>query len=76
MADAKKMAATLTLDDIRAVLSDEIARLRNGKSTPANASAVTNAAGKILSTVKLEMEYLRLAGRKVDIPLLNKPDDA
>lgn len=69
--EAKQMAPTLTLEDIRAVLSDEIAGLREGRSTPAQVSAITNATGKIVSTIKVEIEYMRLSGRKVDIRLLN-----
>jgi hypothetical protein len=69
------MAPTLNLDDIRAVLSDEIAGLREGRSSPAQVSAITNATGKILSSMKLEMEYMRLSGRKVNIAALNGGDD-
>lgn len=73
---ASKMRESMDLDEIRAILSDEIDRLRNDDSTPAKANAVTNAVGKILSTVKLEMEYQRLTGRKANIPLLNGSKDA
>lgn len=69
--EVARMGNTLTLNDMRAILSDEIERLRSGESTPATAGAVTNAVGKILSSIKLEMDYLHAAGRKVDIPLLN-----
>ena len=71
MSEARPMAASKTLDDIRALLSDEIDRLRSGESTPAQSGAVTNAAGKILSSISLEMKYLHMAGRKVNIPMLN-----
>lgn len=76
MATDQKPGRTMTLDEIRAVLSDEVERLRTGQSTAATANAVTNAVGKILSSVKLEMEYLRLSGRKPDIALLNPPDES
>jgi hypothetical protein len=70
-AKAEKMREPMGLDEIRAILSDEIDRLRSDESTPAQANAITNAVGKILSTVKLEMEYQRLTGRKANIALLN-----
>jgi uncharacterized protein with beta-barrel porin domain len=69
--EAKPMAKAYNLDDIRAILSDEIQRLRSGESTPAMASAVTNAAGKILSSISLEIKYQQAAGRAVNVPMLN-----
>lgn len=71
---AKPMTNAYNLDDIRAILSDEIARLRSGESTPAMASAVTNAAGKILSSISLEIKYQQAAGRTVNVPMLNAGD--
>ena len=72
MADKKaSVLETLTLDELRGILSDEIRRVRDGESNAATANAVTNATGKILSSVKLEMEYQKLAGRKANIPMLS-----
>lgn len=61
---------TLTLEELRGILSDEINRLREGHTSAASANAVSNATGKILSSIKLEMEYAKLTGRKANIPLL------
>jgi hypothetical protein len=58
------------LDDIRVVLSDAIDDLREGKSSAATVNAISNASGKILSTVKLEMEYFKLLGKVPNIPML------
>ena len=66
---------TLTLEEVRGILSDEIRRLRDGETSAANANAVSNATGKILSSVKLEMEYARLTGKQANIPMLGDPDD-
>ena len=63
--------ASLTLDEVRDTLSDEIRAIRSGDSTPAKANAIANVAGKILSSVKLEMEYARLTGKRLAIPLLD-----
>lgn len=49
--------------DLRLILADEIHKIREGKTTPANVNAITNASGKILSSIKLEMEYNKLHGR-------------
>ncbi len=72
----RPMAPTLNLNDIRAVLSDEVQLLRDGASTPGRIAGVTNAVGKIMTSIKLEMEYLRLSGQKVDLEFLNPGDIA
>lgn len=71
MNEANRMAA-LSLDDLRAILSDEIDRLRNGESSPAKANAVTNAAGKILASINVEIKYHQAAGRQPRVPMLDK----
>jgi hypothetical protein len=58
------------LNELRGILSDELQRLRDGDTTAANVNAISNATGKILSTVKLEMEYAKLTGKTPDIPML------
>ena len=67
---------TLTLNELRGILSDEIKRLRDGDTSAASANAVSNATGKILSSIKLEMEYQKLTGRKANIPMLSGGDEA
>lgn len=59
-----------TVHDIRTVLAEEIVKLRNGSTTPANVNAIVNASGKILGTVKLEMEYNKLLGKIPEIPFI------
>ena len=59
-----------TMDDLRMILSEQINRLKQGNTTAANVNAITNATGKILSTIKLEMEYAKLTGRKPIIPFI------
>ena len=44
--------------------------VRSGTETAENANAVSNAAGKIISTVKLQLEYAKLTGQKPDAPML------
>lgn len=52
------------MTDIRSMLCEEIEKLRTNQTTPANVNAITNATGKILSTIKLELEYSKLLNRK------------
>lgn len=61
----------MTLEEMRAILSDEVRRVRANETTPAAANAVSNATGKILSSLRLEMEYARLTGTKRDIKMLS-----
>jgi hypothetical protein len=61
---------SLDLDDIRVILSESILELRSGKSTPAAINAISNATGKILSSVKLEMEYHKQTGQRPHIKMM------
>ena len=47
------------MDDVRNVLISQIKKLDDKQTTPAVANAIFNGVGKILSTVKLEIEYSR-----------------
>jgi len=59
-----------TVNDMRSILTEEILRLRAGTTTAANVNAIVNATGKILSTVKLEIEYNKLLGQMPDISFI------
>jgi len=61
-----------TVNDLRKILSEEIAKIRAGTTTAANVNAVTNATGKILSTIKMEIEYNKLLGKTPFIPFLTE----
>jgi len=60
-----------TLQELRGILSDEIDKIRDGTTTAAACNAVTNATGKLLSTIKLELEYCKLVGKVPNIPMLS-----
>jgi hypothetical protein len=51
------------VDDMRIMMSEEIAKIREGNSTPANINAIVNATGKYLQTIKMEIEYNKLLGK-------------
>lgn len=61
---------TANINDIQILLMEDIHRLRAGETTAANVNATCNAIGKILSTVKMQMEYAKLTGSTPEIPLL------
>jgi hypothetical protein len=71
MATEAREMKSLSLDEMRAILSDEIHRIRAGETTPANVNAVNNAVGQILRSVKLQMDYYRQTGKTPDIALLS-----
>lgn len=50
------------INDLRGYLADELNRIRNKTSNPKDANAAANVAGKIISSIKLELEYNRMAG--------------
>ena len=70
MAGTRQGAEELNLSQLRAILSEEIQNIREGQTTAANVNAICNATGKILSTVKLQMEYYKQIGKTPVIPLL------
>lgn len=58
----QQASTSLNAGDLRVILSDQIRDLREGKATAQNVNALCNAVGKIISTVKLELEYAKLVG--------------
>lgn len=59
-----KIGPSFTLNEIRGILSEEIEKLRKGDTTAGNVHAISNASGKILSSVKLELEAMKMLGKK------------
>jgi len=69
------MPQPMNINELRGVLSNEIEKIRAGDTTAANVNAVTNAVGKIFSSVKLEMEYCKLVGKTPNIQLLTAGEE-
>ena len=65
-----------TVSDLRSVLAEEITRLKTHKSTPKETNAVVHTVGTILSSVRLEMEYLKLMGLRLEIGFMGKKGSA
>ena len=64
------MEKIMDINSLRVILAEEIDSLRKGQSTASNVNAIVNATGKILSTVKLEMEYAKIIGKTPDIDFI------
>ena len=60
-----------TVNDLRSILAEEIQKIRSGNTTAANVNAIVNATGKILTTVKMEIEYNKLMGKTPVIPFIS-----
>jgi hypothetical protein len=59
-----------TINGIRNMLTDEMVKVIDGTSTPANLNALVNASGKLFSSIKLEIEYNKAVGKTPYIPML------
>ena len=62
----------LNISNIRNLLWEEIHKLRKGETSAAAVNAITNANGKILTTVKLQMEYAKMTGGPLNLQLLEE----
>lgn len=69
------MQAIKTVNDLRTILAEEIAKIRSGDTTAANVNAIVNATGKILTTVKMEIEYNKLIGKTPHIDFITGPKE-
>ena len=67
----------LSIQSIQRVLWNEIHKIQEGSTTAANVNAVTNATGKILSSVKMHIEYCKLTGKapETDLFLIEDKED-
>lgn len=59
------------VEDLRNYMAEELERLRTKESTPATANAAANIAGKMMSSVKMELEYNKMVGASPNISFLN-----
>jgi hypothetical protein len=67
------MSELKTLDDLRGFLANQLERVSSGESTPAAANASANLAGKILGSVKMELEYAKMVGVTPHISFIKSP---
>ncbi len=60
--------------ELRDFMSEELHRLRSGNSTPSMTNASANLCGKIMQSVKMELEYNKMVGATPNISFLKKTD--
>ena len=60
-----------SIAELRTELQVIFRELRDGKLEPKQAKEMNNAAGKIIGTLKVELEYAHLRGDKPDIAFLD-----
>ena len=62
------------MEELRDELSSVFAELKSGKMEVKVGAELVNAAGKIINTVKCELEYYALSKEKPQIPFINPED--
>jgi len=62
--------ASYSIDELRVVLSECIDDMRADRTSASNVNSISNAAGKILTTLKLQIEYQQMTGRHAPIAML------
>lgn len=65
-------------NDIRKVITEEIELVRAGKSTASRANAISNLIGKLIASVKLDIEYYKNFQERENLntPLSPKREEA
>ena len=63
------------ITELRDELAAVFAGLKNGTLEHAQAAEMNNAAGKIINTVKVQLEYADMRGETPNIPFMNTGDD-
>ena len=64
--------AITNVEELRKFLAEDLERVSKGEITPAVANASANLSGKILQSVKLELEYNSSVGAMPNINFLGK----
>jgi hypothetical protein len=64
------------MNDIRAMLCEEIQSLRDGKSDPKRVQAISSATSRILTSIKLELDYAKLQSRKPHVGFIQLTESA
>jgi hypothetical protein len=64
----------MAIQDVHALrrnLTTVLEKVSAGELTPAAANAAANVSGKVLATIKMEVDYAKLSGVAPAIPFLN-----
>lgn len=60
------------IEQLRDFLANELERVSKAEITPAIANSQANIAGKMISSVKMQLEYSKMTGRNQEISFLDK----
>lgn len=63
----------LNIESLRGILIETVSSLRAGHLPPATAEAISNASGKIIASIRVQLEYARMRGK---VPRLQFMEDA
>ena len=64
------MKTPSTTTDLRTVLCETIAAVRNKTMPPDAADAISNASGKIIASLRVELEYRKMRGEVPVLPFI------
>ena len=56
------MSQITDVNSLRDFLAQELEKVSRGETTPASANAAANLCGKILGSIKMELEYNKMVG--------------
>ena len=50
----------MNIESLRNILIETVSSLRSGQTPPATAEAISNASGKIIASIRVQLEYARM----------------
>ncbi len=65
------MKTPTTTTELRSALCETIAAVREKTMTPDAAEAISNASGKIIASLRVELEYRRMRGEVPVLPFMD-----
>ena len=65
------MTTPSTTTELRAALCETIAAVRAKEMTPDAAEAISNASGKVIASLRVELEYRRMRGEVPALPFMD-----
>jgi hypothetical protein len=70
------IGSEISFRELRGILADEIRRLRSGSTTAVTVNALSNAAGKVIQSAKIELEICKFIGKKPNFGLLTSVSES
>jgi hypothetical protein len=61
------------MSEIRDILCEEIDRVRSGRAKVNEVNTIIKATNVLLTTVKMELDYAKLLGKKPDMKFIDEP---